>query len=267
MRTTVINLLLGLLVLMVGCTDHTSETTVEADVARKTEFVILCPNIFASTVKEILPGFEKANPDCGVKLVVHPIRPMLNDITAGKTTGDVFLSVGDVELSHLYKNELAIGDTERPLAKTTLVAVARKGNPLALNTLEDIAKPEVERISVPDPEFNSGGKAFIQAAKKLDIHDDIEERLVFAPGPRSATKILEEEKADVAVTHKRCFAGHAKANALVQYVSSELHEPIVCRAVVLTASRNRELAAEFIDFLRTEDSRAHFKEALFEPLD
>lgn len=253
-------LAIGCLMLPAGCWYRETQQPGQPEAE---ELVILCPSIFGNVIKETVPDFQKAYANVRIKTLVYPIRPMLEDILAGKATGDVFLALGDVELSHLYDKGLADRGTEKPIAQTSLVALAMPGNPLDLKALRDIAKPTVKKISIPDPQFNSGGKAFLEAARSIGIYENIKDRLLLAPGPRKGTESMTQGKAEVAVTHNKCYAGHAKKNALIESIPTDLHQPIVCKAVILRSSGNPDLAATFIEFLRTDESQARFKKALF----
>lgn len=248
-------------VILGGCQDKQAGLGQPGD----EELVVLCPKIFASVMKEIAPEFEEANPGCRVKLDVYLLRPMLRDILKGKK-GDVFLSIGDVELSHLYAKALATRESEKAFAKMPVVVLAAGGNPLGITALEGVASSKVKRVSVPHPEFNSAGAAFVEAAKRAGIYDRIADRLHLAPGPNSATKHMQEGHADVSVTYLRCYHGHAKANALVATLSSGPHSPAVCRGVVLACCTRTGTAEKLLDFLLTPESQRRFAEARFEKI-
>lgn len=229
------------------------------------QIVILCPKTFASVIKEIKPLFEKANSGYEIKLDVYPIRPMLNDILKGKK-GDIFLSTGDVELSHLYENNLLKKETERAFAKASVVALASAGNPLEIKEFKDIGSGKVKNISIPDPEFNSVGAAFVEAAKKSQIYKTLKDRLHFAPGPKSSTEYMEEGNADVSITYSKCYYGHAKKNALIEFIPTTLHKPIVCKAVVFNSCKIPEIAEKFVEFLLAPENQERFEAAHFKKI-
>jgi len=259
-RSAVTALTLGALVLG-GCQD---KQALRGQPDGK-ELVVLCPKIFASVMKKIVPEFEKADPGRKVKLDVYLLRPMLQDILKGKE-GDVFLSIGDVESSLLREKGLAEGGAAKPFAKMPVIVLAAPGNPLGITTMDDIASPKVRRVSVPDPELNSAGAAFVEAAKEAGIHEKIADRLHLAPGPNSATKYMQEGNADLSVTYLRCYYGHAKANALLRIVPPGPNSPAVCSGIVLASSRRPEEARKLIEFLLTPESQRCFTEAHFEKI-
>lgn len=228
--------------------------------------VILCPKTFADVLKQVKPAFEKANPGCTVLIDAYPIRPMLNDVLQGKK-GDLFLSPGNVELSRLREKNLLREETERPFAETTIVALAASSNPLELKALVDITSDGVQKISIPDPTFNSAGAAFIEAARRKGIYDTVKHRLHHAPGPKSSTEYMEEGKAEVSITYSKCYYGHAKKNALIEFVPTDIHEPIVCKAVIFRSCQSAETARRFIEFLLTDENQRLFEKAHFKRID
>lgn len=246
--------------LQTGC--RTTSKGQDTETTPSRQLVVLCPKTFASVVKEVKPQFEKAHPGYTVMIEAAPIRPMMNDILKGKT-GDIFLSTGDVELAHLYKKNLLRKETEIAFAETTIVALATKGNPLKLQTITDLSRPQVMKISIPDPKFNSAGAAFVEAARRKGVYEKIEGRLYLAPGPKMATEQMDQGKADVSITYSRCYYGHAKDNALIEFVPTELHEPITCKAVALESCSNLQAAKDFIKLLLTDENQDRFERAYF----
>ena len=233
-----------------------------AESATPGQLVVLCPKIFASVLTEVKPLFEKANLGCKVVIDAYPIRPMLKDILKGKR-GDVLLSTGDIELSHLYKKNLLKKESETAFAETAIVVLAASGNPLKLKAITDLARSQVKRISIPDPKFNSAGVAFVEASKQKGVYDTVKDRLHFAPGPKSATEYMEQGNANVSITYSRCYYGHAIKNALVEFVPTSLHKPIICKAVVFNSCGKAETAKEFIKFLLTDENQRRFENAHF----
>lgn len=246
--------------LQTGCRTTSKGHKTETKPTR--QLVVLCPKTFASVIKEVKPQFEKAHPVYSVMIEVAPIRPMMNGILKGKT-GDIFLSTGDIELAPLYKKNLLRKETEIAFAEATIVALATKGNPLKLQTISDLSGPQVKKISIPDPKFNSAGTAFVEAARRKGVYEKIETRLYLAPGPKMATEHMAQGKADASITYSRCYYGHAKDNALIEFVPAELHEPIICKAVVLESCSNLQAAKDFIKLLLTDENQERFERAHF----
>lgn len=259
-------LLLGsLFSILTGCGSIVSREAKE-EKGMTNQIVILCPKTFADVIGEIKPLFEEANPNYEIELDVYPIRPMLNDILKGKE-GDIFLSTGDVELSHLYEKNLLRKETERGFAEASAVALAVPGNPLGIKEFRDMGSPKVKNISVPDPEFNSVGMAFVEAAKRSQIYRAIKDRLHFAAGPKSSTEYMEEGNADVSITYGKCYYGHAEKNALIEFIPTTLHKPIICKAVALNSCKRPEIAQKFAEFLLTPENQERFEAAHFKKIE
>jgi len=75
---------------------------------------------------------------------------------------------------------------------------------------------------------------------------------------------MEKGNADVSITYGKCYYGHAKQNALIEFIPTTLHQPIVCKAVVFKSSGKPEIAEKFIRFLLVSENQARFKKAHFE---
>lgn len=240
-----------------GCQNHQLRAKADAQ-----EIVVLCPKIFESVINEIKPSFEKANPPYRITVDSYIGSRMLQDILAGKE-GDIFLSFGDVELSRLSEKDLLRRQTTKAFAETSLVALAPPDNPLGIKAFRDFGNPKVKKIAIPDPYLNSGGAAVVEAAKKIGIYESIKNRLYLAPSPNAATKYMEQGKADVSITHNRCYYGHAKRNTLVEFLPTPLHNPIVCKAVILKSSKEVQIAEKFIELLLTPQNQERFEKAHF----
>lgn len=215
----------------------------------------------AMAYKEVRTAFLKANP--GVKFTdrVKNIGPLTKEVRDGKTTLDVFLSLGEREIQTLTEAGLVDGEPV-PFLRQALQLIVRLGNPLKISKLEDLAKPEVKTVAVCDPMLTIG-YAGEQALRKAGVWDGLVAagKVVRPDQPLKAKKMVIERKADAAFIYGACSSNDwrekdpersvaGKAD-VVMTVPDDLYGGMFAVAAVLTTARDPGLARRFVEFLLT----------------
>ena len=87
-----------------------------------------------------------------------------------------FQSQGDLYVAHdpYIDNTRAAGSLLRavPVGEMVPVLVVKKGNPLKIQRIEDLARPGV-RVVLPDPQYATAGETVVEVLKKKGIYDAV----------------------------------------------------------------------------------------------
>ena len=85
-------------------------------------------------------------------------------------------SQGDLYVAHdpFIDDTKAAGSLLRavPVGEMVLVLVVKKGNPLGIKRIEDLARPGV-RVILPDPQYATAGQMVVEVLKKKGIYDAV----------------------------------------------------------------------------------------------
>ncbi len=219
----------------------------------------------AMAYKEIRTAFLKRNP--GVKFQDHikNIGPMTKEVRDGKTSLDVFLSLGEREIATLTKAGVVVGKPV-PFLRQSMQLMVQKGNPLGIKSLADLGKPNVKTVAVCEPSLTIG-IAGEKALRKVGVWDKlVEQGKVIRPGqPAQAKEAVIGGKADATFIYAACSSknwetadpGRSVAGKadVVMTVPEELYGGMFAVAAVLTTAPNPELARNFIEFLLTPEAQ------------
>ncbi len=203
----------------------------------------------------------EANPD--LKLVPHVknVAPMTREIIDGKSDLDVFMSLGDREAELLVEAGVVQGEP-RPFLRQSIMLAVPVGNPLGIETLEDLTKDEVKTIAVCDSSL-SIGECGQKALEAVGIWDELEAsgKVIRPNMPKKAKEMVIQGKADAAFVYAACENEEWKESEpelsiigkadMVLTVPDDLYGGMFAQAVITKAATDPELAAKFIDALRT----------------
>lgn len=174
---------------------------------------------------------------------------------------DLFLSANRDYVTKLADAGILRPDSVHDYAVGSLVlAVYRDVDGVA--TLDDLRKPEVQKIAIANPEFAPYGIAAKQALQAAGLWDELQPRIVPAESVRQALQFVQSGNAEVGLV--------GKAIADVEEVRPHpidpaLYQPIVQALGVSVEAPNPEKAAAFAAFVLSAEGQAILAEHGFAP--
>jgi molybdate transport system substrate-binding protein len=171
---------------------------------------------------------------------------------------DLFFSA-DVE----YPRRLIAGGTADAgslyeYARGRLVLWTRRDSGIDVSGgLDALASRRIRRIAIANPAFAPYGSAAMAALRAATRDDGIEKKIVRGENIAQTAQLVDSGNADVGLIALSLALGPAlRARGVYVEVPASLHPPIEQAAVVVSASKNKALAAEFLAFLRRPESQA-----------
>lgn len=218
--------------------------------------------------------FAQEHPDIKLRRKVENELSLRNRIRDGESP-DVFLSMGERELVPLTQKDRIVEGSLVRLARDRLALAAPPGNPLGLKKLEDLAKPEVKRIAIGEPEKISVGFGAQEALEKAGLWTRIQDKVMKVSPAAYLLKYVAEGKVDAAIVYKSCLGevhepGEEPKETNVTYVDdvpADLHEPIHVVAVQIRGGPNPQTARTFLDFLGRPEVQQVFPRWFLEGLE
>ena len=206
----------------------------------KKEPVTLTISAAASLKKSldtIVENYKKEHPDITINVNYGGSGALEKQIIGG-ATADIFISAAKKNMDNLEKENLIIKETRKDLLKNTLVLIAP-------NTQKDTLKSSKElkntgKIALGEEKTVPAGKYGKQTLEKLNLWNDIQNKIVYLT---DAKKL--------------------KNGFVVEEFSQDLHEPIVYPAAVISSTKNKEQAEQFLKYLEDPVSKKIFEDAGF----
>ena len=238
--------------------------------AVKLEVMVPCGQV--GPVSEIIKSFQAANPGIEVAWVPENMVTITRKILDRKSEPDVTLSMGDLEMDLLEKGGLLADGSRRRIAENSLCIMVPAGNPAGVKTIQDLAKPSVKSIAIPDPKENAVGLHAIEALKKAGVWEAVERKVLFSLFAADSKDVTAKGQAEASIGYYPCAVevhvpGQPPAkpkNLILQaQVPADLYPAFWCEAAVLKAAKQPAEARRFVGFLGTPESRKVFLEWQF----
>ena len=160
----------------------------------------------------------------------------------------------------ILSNEILIDNSSREdFAQNSLVLIVPASSTLNITGLKDLADPQIEKISIGNPDTAPAGKYSRLALTETDLWNRLEKKMVLAEDVKQVLVYVERGEVDAGFVYmtdaKTAQPGTIKIVASVP-VSTPVNYPIA----VVSSSEHKEEAQEFLDFVTGEEGQKILKE-------
>ncbi len=175
---------------------------------------------------------------------------------------DVFVSANTAYVEDLAAKGRVLPDTVRTYARGRLTLWTRADAPLTVETVEDLLRPEVERVAIANPEHAPYGVAARQALQTASVWEVIQSKLVLGENVRQALQYAETGNVDVALVP---LSLSITSEGDWTLVPEDLHAPINQALGVVADSPRQVQARDFAAFITSAQGQAILGEYGFAP--
>ncbi len=198
----------------------------------------------ASDLAPFAPAFEKAFPTAKVRFTIASSGSLARQIENGAPY-DVFLSANEQ-----YVRDLAAKGYIDP-ATIVIYASGRLGLWSAdgsIRSFDDLTKPGVKHIAIPNPEFAPYGIAAKKALETRGLWKQLEPKIVYGENVRQALQFAESRNADAVITSWTLLKDRGVL------VPAEWHDPIR-QAGAMVKTSSHPAAKAFLHFLLSAEAK------------
>lgn len=209
-------------------------------------------------VTEMAGEFERETGDT-ITFAFGSSGQILAQIRSGAVL-DGFISAAKEQIDAVIADGLADAESRRVVVTNSLVLVVPPTSTLGLRKLEDLKRPEVRRIAVGEPKTVPSGLYSSEVFASLKLSDQLKDRLVYGSNARQVLDYVQRGEVDAGIVYLTDAKQAGDAVKVVATADPSLHEPIVYPAVILKKGTNQDVAARFLEYLRSDKARAVFRE-------
>lgn len=219
---------------------------------------IFVPCGIAGPYGETKKLFEQRYPNVKISQELANIDVQTKLIAEGKAQPDVWLSLGDQEMARCVKAGRIEGEPV-VYAYNSVALLVQKNNPLKIESLQDLTRPEIKTIAMATAE-NSNGFYGVQALRKSNVYDALEQKLWLTPEPVRIKEQLLAGKAQAGMVYYPCtrethIVGGKPVEIpgklqLLGKIPTEISGPIPAQAASVKGAKNPEAAKLFLAMLR-----------------
>jgi molybdate transport system substrate-binding protein len=166
---------------------------------------------------------------------------------------DVFAAANVEYINQLESQGLILSDTKAIYARGRIVLWTPKESRLRIENLNDLAKEDVHRIAIANPDHAPYGRAAREALERSGTWETVKPKLVYGENVRQTLQFAQTgnvEAAIVALSLAQQSDGHSTL------IPDNLHKPLDQALAVIKSTHNEQQARIFVSFVTGERGRA-----------
>jgi molybdate transport system substrate-binding protein len=218
-----------------------------ADTARSDEITLAAGAGFRRPISEIAAAFEKEKGHKVAQIYGH----MGQVLAQARDSGKVAVVCGDRSVLDGAKDVTFAGFAKLGLGK--LVVAYRKG--ITLAQPEDIQKPDIKRVGIPDQANAIYGKAGRQFLERAKLSQAVDPKLLAVATVPQVTSYLVSGEIDAGFVNATDAIGAAGNIGGFIEVAPKFYDPVEVSCGAVAAGASGSAVADFLAFLNTEVAR------------
>jgi molybdate transport system substrate-binding protein len=233
------------LVCVTACKDQSSETN------RQNELTVAAASDLMPAFEEIGRAFESSH-NTKVVFVFGSTGLLTRQIENGAPM-DLFAAANVSYIDQLELKGLIIPGTKALYARGRITLWTPAMSNLRLEGISDLARPEVTRIAIANPDHAPYGLAAKQALASTGIWDRVRTKLVYGDNIRQTLQYAETGNVEVSIV---ALSLSMQSNGRWTLIPEELHQPIDQALAIIKTTNNEQSARAFAAFLASQQGRA-----------
>ncbi len=166
---------------------------------------------------------------------------------------DAFLSASVRDMDLLQNAGLLATATRRDVLRNCLVCVVPAASHLDVAAASDLLREEVRRIAIGDPDHVPAGIYGREALLRLNLWDELQQKLVPCADVRAALAQAELGSVEAAIVYGSDAQVCDRVNVAFTFPEAS-HSPIIYPASLLKQAPHGEAARTFLDSLTSSDA-------------
>ena len=166
---------------------------------------------------------------------------------------DLFAAANVSYIDQLDQKGLIVPDSKAVYARGRITLWTPPETNLRLESIADLARPEVMRVAIANPDHAPYGLAARQALESAGVWDRVKPKLVYGDNIRQTLQYAQTGNVDVAIV---ALSLSMQSNGRWSLIPEELHQPIDQGVAIMKSSKNEPAARTFIAFLSGPQGKA-----------
>jgi molybdate transport system substrate-binding protein len=159
---------------------------------------------------------------------------------------DLFAAANVSYIDQLAQKGLIVPGTRLIYARGRITLWTTADSPLKIETVADLAGPEVKRIAIANPDHAPYGLAAQQALQSAGVWEAVKPKLVFGDNIRQTMQYAETGNVDIAIV---ALSLSQQSKGRWTLIPDGLHQPIDQALAVIKTTRNEAAARAFASFV------------------
>ena len=169
---------------------------------------------------------------------------------------DLFAAANVSYVDDLDQKGLIIPDSKAIYARGRITLWTPDTSDIRLQGIADLARPEVMRIAIANPDHAPYGLAAKQALERAGIWERVQSKLVYGDNIRQTLQYAETGNVDVAIV---ALSLSMQSRGRWTLIPEELHQPLDQGLGIIKTTKNEKAARAFAAFLSGPQGQAIMK--------
>lgn len=244
--------LLLALACVTACKDKTPATTTTP--SAHGELTVAAASDLTPVFEELGREFESATK---TKVVfVFGSTGMLTRQIENGAPYDLFAAANVSYIDQLEQKGLIIPDSKAVYARGRITLWTANESPVRFQGIADLARPEIQRVAIANPDHAPYGLAAKQALQSAGVWDRVQPKLVYGDNVRQGLQYAQTGNVEVAIIP---LSLSINSNGRWTLIPEELHQPIDQGLAIMKSTRNEPAGRAFITFLSSSRGKAIMK--------
>ena len=243
--------LLLALACVTACKDNTPSTPIAS---ASGELTVAAASDLRPPFEELGREFESAT-KTKVVFVFGSTGLLMRQIENGAPF-DLFAAANVSYIDQLEQKGLIIPDSKAIYARGRITLWTTNDSPVRLQGIADLARPEVQRIAIANPDHAPYGLAAKQALQSAGVWDRVQPKLVYGDNIQQTLQYAQTGNVEVAIV---ALSLSIPSNGRWTLIPEELHQPIDQSLGIVKSTKNEPAARAFITFLSSPQGKAIMK--------
>ncbi len=247
MKNKTIRFIFSLIIFLAGCQVIPSSAT---PTTQQPEITVAAAADLQFAFSDIARLYEQQT-GRKVTLVFGSTGQLVQQIENGAPF-DLIAAANISYVDRLVEQGLAVKDSAALYARGRIVLAVNKNSGIQATRLDDLLSDRIRHIAIANPEHAPYGLAAKQAFESLGIWERVQPKLVLAENVRQALQFVQTGDAEAGIIS---LSVAAVPEITWTLIDGSLHQPLDQALAILTASKQPEIAADFIAYINGEHGR------------
>lgn len=213
-------------------------------------------------VEKLIPMFEEKNPSIKIEGVYDSSGKLQTQIEEG-LEADLFMSAAMKQMKNLSEKQMVDKESIVELLENKIVLIKPVDSETKVTDFKNIS--EATTIAIGDPESVPVGEYAKEALENLKIWDGIQSKLSLGTNVTEVLNWVAENSAEVGIVYATDAATTDKVKILAEAPEGSLKKKVIYPVGIVSASKNKEAAQKFLEFLSSDEALQVFKDYGFTP--
>ncbi|WP_419181276.1 molybdate ABC transporter substrate-binding protein [Fictibacillus nanhaiensis] len=213
-------------------------------------------------LNKIATQYEKEHPNISITYNFGGSGALKQQISNGAPV-DLFFSAAEDKFDQLVKEGLIEKNQGTDLVGNELVLVVRKDSTQNIKEFEDL--PKVKKMAIGTPETVPAGKYAVETLERLNLLEEVEQKIVYAKDVRQVLTYVETNNVDAGIVYKTDAMISSKVKIAAD-AKEDTHSPIIYPVGIIKDTSHKKEAEQFYNYLQKEGTLKTFEKFGFKKI-